>query len=113
MIMKGLVGWCLNHETVLDSVRARANGIEDELNSLKAWKVGMEKARKELEEHMETLRKVVEDKKKEIKDAKDQLYQAKESVIHEYYDSDALLEELGISCEWLRRRCPLGQESLS
>ena len=43
VIMKGLVGWCLNHETVLDSVRARANEIEDELNSLKAWNVGMEK----------------------------------------------------------------------
>ena len=42
-MMKGLMGWCLNHETVLDRVRARANETEDELNGLKAWKVGMEK----------------------------------------------------------------------
>ena len=44
---------------------------------------------------METLRKVLEDKEKEVKDAKDQLCQAKEAVIHEYHDSNALLEELG------------------
>ena len=54
----------------------------------------MEKVRKELDEHMETMRKVPEDKEKEIKDAKDQLRQAKEAAIHEYRDSDALLEEL-------------------
>ena len=102
MKMKGLMGRCLNHETALDRVRARANEMEDELNGLKAWKVGMEikfdtleKVRKELEEHMETMRKVLEDKEKEIKDAKDQLRQAKEAAIHEYHDSDALLEELG------------------
>ena len=79
-MMKGLMGRCLNHETALDRVRAKANKTEDELNDLKAWKVGMEKkfnmlekARKELEEHMETMRKVLEDKEKEIKGAKDQL----------------------------------------
>ena len=75
--------------------------MEDELNGLKAWKVGMEKkfdmsekVKKEIEEHMETMRKVLEDKEKEIKDAKDQLHQAKEAAIREYRDSDALLEEL-------------------
>ena len=41
MMMKGLMGRCLNHEMELDRVRARANKMEDELNSLKAWKVGM------------------------------------------------------------------------
>ena len=41
MMMKGLMGLCLNHEMELDCVRARANKMEDELNSLKAWKVGM------------------------------------------------------------------------
>jgi len=46
---------------------------------------------------METLRKVLEDKEKEIKDAKNQLHQAKEAVIHEYRDSDTLLEELRTS----------------
>ena len=78
--------------------------MEDELNNLKAWKVGMEKkfamsekVKKELEEHMETLGKVLEDKEKEIKDAKDQLRQAKEAAIHEYCDSDTLLEELKTS----------------
>ena len=103
-MMKGLMGRCLNHDTALDCVRAKANETEDELNSLKAWKVGMEKnfdtsekVRKELEEHMETMRKVLEDKEKEIKDAKDQLRQTKEAVIREYCDSDSLLEELGTS----------------
>ena len=42
-MMKGLMGRCLNHKTTLDHVRARANKKEDELNGLKAWKVGMEK----------------------------------------------------------------------
>ena len=80
VMMKGLMGQCLNHEMALDHVRAKANETEDELNDLKAWKVGMEKkfdtsekVRKELEEHMEIMRKVQEDKEKEIKDAKDQL----------------------------------------
>ena len=92
------MGQCLNHKTTLDRVRARANKTEDELNGFKAWKVGMEKkfntlekARKELEEHMETMRKVLEDKEKEIKGAKDQLRQAKEVAIREYRDSDAFL----------------------
>ena len=46
---------------------------------------------------METMKKVVEDKKKEIKDARDQFRQGKEAMIHEYHDSDALLEELETS----------------
>ena len=103
-MMKGLMGWCLNHETALDRVRARADATEDELNSLKTWKVGIEKkfatsenVRKELEENVETLKKVLEDNKKEIKDAKDQICQAKEAAVHEYRDSDAFLEELETS----------------
>ena len=103
-MMKGLMGRCLNHEMALDHVRARANETEEELNGLKAWKVGMEKkfdtpekVKKELEDHMEMMRKVLEDKEKEIKDAKDQLHHAKEAMIHEYCNSNALLKELGIS----------------
>ena len=103
-MMKGLIGQCLNHETTLDRVRAKANKMEGELNGLKAWKVGMEKkfdtsekVRKELEQHMEMMRKVLEDKEKEIKDAKDQLRQEKEVTNCDYRDSDAFLEELGIS----------------
>ena len=76
--MKVLMGWCLNHETVLDRVKARVDATEDELNNLKTWKVGIEKkfatsenVRKELEENVETLKKVLKDKKKKIKDAKD------------------------------------------
>ena len=57
----------------------------------------LEKVKKELEEHMETMRKVLEDKEKEIKDAKDQLRQVKEAMICEYRDSDTFLEELGTS----------------
>ena len=98
------MGRSLNHKTTLDRVRARANETEDKLNGLKAWKVDMEKkfdtsekVRKELEEHMETMRKVLKDKEREIKDAKDQLCQSKEAAIHEYRDSNALLEELETS----------------
>ena len=56
-----------------------------------------EKVKKELEEHMEMLRKFLEDKENEVKDAKDQLRQAKEVAICEYRDFNALLEELGTS----------------
>ena len=76
--MKGLMGWCLNHETALDRVKARVDATEDELNNLKTWKVGIEKkfatsenVKKELEENVETLKKVLKDKNKKIKDAKD------------------------------------------
>ena len=35
-MMKGLIGRCLNHETSLDHIRAKARSKEDELNELKA-----------------------------------------------------------------------------
>ena len=104
VIMKGLMGWCLNHEMALKRIRAKENKSEEELNSLKTWKVNMEKklslsekVRKELNQQVETLGKVLEDKEKEIKDAKDQLYQSKEAAICEYRNSDALLEDFGTS----------------
>ena len=56
-----------------------------------------EKVKKELEEHMETLRKVLEDKENKVKDAKDQLHQVKQATIREYRDSNTLLQELGTS----------------
>ena len=34
-MMKGLMGWCLNHETTLERVRAKAEAMEDELSQLK------------------------------------------------------------------------------
>ena len=36
VMMKDRMGWCLNHETVLDGVRSRANKTEEELNDFKA-----------------------------------------------------------------------------
>ena len=55
-MMKGLMGQFLNHETALESVRAKAEVTEDELSQLKNWKSTMEKKfdlsekeRKELE----------------------------------------------------------------
>ena len=101
-MMKGLMGHCLNHETTLDCLRAKATLIEKELNELKSWKVVQEKklalseeVRGELEKQTKLLKKALTVKEKEIKDANDQLRQAKEEVIREYHDSDALLAKLG------------------
>ena len=73
-MMKGLIGWCLNHETTLDHIRKRANETEGELNGFKAWKVGMDKkfatseiVKKELEQKVESLEKALANKEKEIK----------------------------------------------
>ena len=56
VIMKGLMGRFLNHETALERVRAKAEVTKDELSQLKNWKSTMEKKfdlkekeRKELE----------------------------------------------------------------
>ena len=98
------MGWCLNHETALERVRAKAETTEDELSQLKNWKSTMEKKfdlskkeRKDLEHRMEEMKKVLEGKDKKIKDLKGQLCQAKEEAVREYRDSDALLSELGSS----------------
>ena len=71
------MGRCLNYETALDHVRVKANSTEDEVNTLKAWRTGMEKklacleqAREELEKQTELLRKVLKDKEREITDTK-------------------------------------------
>ena len=101
IMMKGLMERCLNHETALDRVRAKAELTEDELSQLKNWKSTMEKkfdlsekVRKELEQSTEEAKKALEDKDKEAQDLKDKLRQVKEVVIREYHDSDALLFEL-------------------
>ena len=80
LMMKGLMGHYLNHETALDCLRVKATLTEDELSELKSWKVVQEKkltllveARGELEKQMELLQKVLVDKEKEIKEAKDRL----------------------------------------
>ena len=38
LMMKGLMGHCLNHETALDHIRVKVTSTEDELNELRAWK---------------------------------------------------------------------------
>ena len=43
LMMKGLMGRCLNHETTLDRIKAKTRSIEDELVELKAWKTVQEK----------------------------------------------------------------------
>ena len=42
-MMKGLMGRCLNHETALGRIRAKARSMEDKLAELKAWKTVQEK----------------------------------------------------------------------
>ncbi|KAL0008763.1 hypothetical protein SO802_010265 [Lithocarpus litseifolius] len=88
LMMKGLMGRCLNHETALDCVRAKAKVTEEELAELKAWKG-------ELEKQTEVLQQVFEDKEGEIKTVKDQLRQAKEDAVREYRNFEAYLTELG------------------
>ena len=43
LMMKGLMGRCLNHKTALDCIKAKARSTEDELVELKAWKTVQEK----------------------------------------------------------------------
>ena len=43
VVMKGLMGRCLNHKTTLEHVRVKAEAMEDELSQLKNWKSTMEK----------------------------------------------------------------------
>ena len=100
-MMKGLMGRCLDHKTVLDSVRENARSTKDEFAELKAWKTVQEKklalseqVRGELEKQMEVLRQVLKEKGKEIQTTKDQLRQVKEDTTREYRDSDAYLSEL-------------------
>ena len=54
-----------------------------------------EQVRKEPEQKTEEAGKALEVKEKEVQDLKDKLRQAKEVAVHEYRDSDALLDELG------------------
>ena len=103
-MMKGLMGRCLNHETALDRVRAKAEQTEEELLQLRNWKPKMErklelleKARKSLEQVTEEAKKTLESKDKEIEELKNEVRQAKDIAVREYRDSDALITELGDS----------------
>ena len=75
---------CINCETALDRVRARAELTEDELGQLSKWKSTIEKkfelseqVRKDLEQKMDEASKALEVKDKEIQDLKEKLRQAK------------------------------------
>ena len=70
-MMKGLMGHCLNHETTLHNIRAKARSTEDKLAEVKAWTMVQEKklalseqARAKLEKQTELLRQVLKDKEK-------------------------------------------------
>ena len=72
-MMKGLMDRCLNRETALERVRAKAEQTEDELGQLNKWKSTMEKkfdlsesVRKELEQKTNEAGKALEVKEKEI-----------------------------------------------
>lgn len=104
IMMKGLMDRCINRETALERVQAKAEQTEDELGQLNKWKSTMEKkfdlseqVRKELEQKTDEARKALEVNDEEIQDLKEKLRQAKETAIQEYRDSDALLSELGDS----------------
>ena len=68
IMMKGLMGRCLTHETVLERVRAKVELTEDELNHLQNWKSKMEK---KFEQKTKEAKKALEDKDKEVRDLKD------------------------------------------
>ncbi|XP_065621376.1 uncharacterized protein LOC112038720 isoform X1 [Quercus suber] len=97
LMMKGLMGRCLSHETTLDRLREKAKATDDELTQLRAWKAVQEKklkmaegVRDEYFKKTKELSKVLEDKEKEI-------CQAKVDAVREYRDSNDLLLEPGSS----------------
>ena len=103
-MMKGLIGRCLKNEVALEHVRFKAEQTEDELNQLWSWKTIMEKKfelskreRNELEQSMGEVKTTLEGKETKIKKLKEGLRQHKEVAVREYYDSNALLAELGDS----------------
>ena len=73
IMMKGLMDWCINRETALERVQAKAEQTEDELGQLSKWKSTMEKkfelseqVRKELEQKTDEARKAMKVKDKEV-----------------------------------------------
>ncbi|XP_050250466.1 uncharacterized protein LOC126697499 isoform X1 [Quercus robur] len=104
VMMKGLLDRCLNRESTLDRVRAKAQQTEEELGQLQRWRSKMEKklelseqARKELEEKTATSLTVIENKEAEIKQLKEDLRQAKVAAVEEYRCSESCLSELSDS----------------
>ena len=97
LMVKGLMGRCLNHETTLGRVRDQARLMEDELIELKNWKLVTEQKLKLAEQARDEYYKPTEDLKKSLEDKEKEIRQAKEVAVLEYHDSDALLSELGVS----------------
>ncbi|XP_050242543.1 uncharacterized protein LOC126691567 [Quercus robur] len=104
VMMKGLLDRCLNRESTLDRVRAKAEQTEEELGQLHKWRSNMEKklelsekARKELEEKTVDALTVIEKKEAEIKELKKEIRHVKEVAVKEYRDSESCLGELSKS----------------
>ena len=97
LMMKGLMGRCLNHETTLGRVREKARLTEDELLELKNWKLMTEEKLKLAEQARDEYYKLMEDLKKTLEDKEKEIRQAKEVAVLDYRDFDALLSELEVS----------------
>ncbi|XP_075642710.1 uncharacterized protein LOC142614060 [Castanea sativa] len=104
VMMKGLLGRCLNHETSMDRLRKKGKTMEDELHELKTYKINMdrklkcsEQVREEVEKENGHLREILKDKEKQLTETTSKLHNAKEMAILEYRDSELLLTELGSS----------------
>ena len=94
---KGLMDRSLHHEMALERVREKAK-LAEELFELKNWKVVTEQKLKLAERARDEYQKMMEELKKVLEDKENDLRQAKERAVQEYRDSDALLSELGVSC---------------
>ena len=97
LMMKGLMGQCLNHETTLGQVREKTRLTKDELLELKNWKLVTEEKLKLVEQARDEYYKLTEDLKKTLEDKEKEIHQAKEVAVLEYRDSDAFLSELEVS----------------
>ncbi|XP_065634743.1 uncharacterized protein LOC136069775 [Quercus suber] len=96
IMMKGLMGRCLNHETTIGRIRGKAKLMEEELLNLKAWKVTQEKKLRMAETAWDEAVQLVESLKRDLVDKDNEVRQAKEDAVHEYRDSDALIAELSL-----------------
>lgn len=97
VMVKGLMGRCLHHETTLDRLRDKGKKTEEELQELRTWRVAQEKKFKLLEEDRNELFTMTEELRVIIQDKEKEINQVKETAVQEYRDSDALLSELGDS----------------
>ena len=91
------MGRCLNHETTLGRVCAKARLTEDKLIELKNWKLVTEKKLKLAEQARDEYYQLAEDLKRTLEDKEKEARQAKEDAVLEYRDSNTLLSELRVS----------------